>query len=63
MAAARPDRARAAAGRKQQSGFYVNFIFQSDATALPTLHGKFRLNEDILRVIFTEAGPSAGKAA
>lgn len=51
------------ANRKQQSGFYVNFIFQSEPAALTTLRGKFRLNEDVFRVLFTEAPPSAGTAA
>lgn len=50
------------ASRKMQSGFYVNFIFESDPTALTGLRAKFRLNEDVFRVVFTEAGESAGKA-
>lgn len=51
------------ASRKHQSGFYVNFIFQSEAGALTGLRGKFRLNADIFRVVFTEAGPTAGTVA
>ena len=43
------------ANRKHQSGFYMNVIFQSEASTLTTLRGKFRLNEDIFRVVFTEA--------
>jgi hypothetical protein len=39
-----------------QSGFYVNFIFESDPTILTGLRTKFRLNEDVFRVVFTEAG-------
>ncbi len=49
-----------AASRKHQSGFYVNFIFQSEPAVLPGLRAKFRLNEDVFRVAFTEAGLSAG---
>ncbi|MBL9138558.1 MAG: 30S ribosomal protein S6 [Verrucomicrobiales bacterium] len=49
------------ASRKFQSGFYVNFIFESEPTVLTGLRSKFRLNEDIFRVVFTEAGASAGK--
>jgi ribosomal protein S6 len=49
------------ANRKFQSGFYVNFIFQSDPGALAGLRGKFRLNDDVFRVVFTEAGAEAGK--
>ncbi len=51
------------ANRKHQSGFYVNVIFQSDPAALPGLRGKFRLSEDIFRVVFTEAGATANPAA
>lgn len=50
------------ANRKYQSGFYVNIIFQSEPTAITSLRGKFRLNEDVFRVVFTEAGATAGKA-
>lgn len=49
--------------RGQQSGFYVNFIFESEPDTLTSLRGKFRLNEDVLRVVFSKAGPSAGKTA
>jgi len=48
------------ASRKHQSGFYVNFIFQSEPGVLTGLRAKFRLNEDVFRVTFTEAGPTAG---
>jgi ribosomal protein S6 len=51
------------ANRKHQSGFYVNLIFQSEANTLTTLRGKFRLNEDIFRVVFTEAAATAAAAA
>lgn len=51
------------ADRKHQSGFYVNFIFHSEPAALNALQGKFRLNDDVFRVVFTEAGATAGVAA
>ena len=51
------------ASKKHQSGFYVNFIFESEAAALTGLRGKFRLNSDVFRVVFTEAGPTAGTVA
>lgn len=49
--------------RKHQSGFYVNFIFQIEPSALPGLRTRFRLNEDVFRVVFTEAGVTAGQTA
>lgn len=51
------------ADKKHQSGFYVNFIFESEPGGLTGLRGKFRLNEDVLRVVFTEASASAGQTA
>jgi small subunit ribosomal protein S6 len=51
------------ANRKVQSGFYVNFIFQSDPSAVTGLRNRFRLNDDVFRVVFTEATEEAGKAA
>lgn len=51
------------ADRKAQSGFYANFIFESEPAALVGLRNKFRLNDDVFRVVFTEAGPTAGVAA
>ncbi|MGE3312099.1 MAG: 30S ribosomal protein S6 [Limisphaerales bacterium] len=51
------------ASKKHQSGFYVNFIFESDASSLPALQGKFRLNDDVLRVVFTNASAATGKEA
>lgn len=49
--------------RKYQSGFYVNFIFEAEAGAVAPLKAKFRLNDDVYRVVFTEAGAMAGVAA
>ena len=43
------------ANKKHSSGFYVNVIFESQPNALAALRGKFALNEEIFRVLFTEA--------
>jgi len=51
------------ADKRHQSGFYVNFIFEGEPTTLTSLQGKFRLNDDVLRVVFTEASAAAGKVA
>lgn len=51
------------ASKKHQSGFYVNFIFETDPGTLSGLRGKFRLNDDVMRVVFTEASATAGKTA
>ncbi|MCC6232109.1 MAG: 30S ribosomal protein S6 [Verrucomicrobiales bacterium] len=51
------------AERKSSSGFYVNLIFQSEPEALVGLRTKFRLSDDVFRVVFTEAPAVAPKAA
>src|SRR4051812_11281735 len=43
------------ADKRFTSGFYVNFIFEIAAPALPQLRTKFGLNGEIFRVLFTEA--------
>jgi ribosomal protein S6 len=43
------------ADKKHSSGFYVNFIFTSPASALPQLQNRFALNDDVFRVLFTNA--------
>jgi ribosomal protein S6 len=43
------------ANKKHTSGFYVNVIFTSPPAALPQLQNRFKLNEDVFRVLFTEA--------
>jgi small subunit ribosomal protein S6 len=55
------------ADRKQTAGFYTNFIFEAPPTVIGPLRHKLALNEDIFRVIFTEApapveAATAGKA-
>jgi ribosomal protein S6 len=41
--------------KKESSGFYVNFIFTAPPTAVAQLNHKFALNDDVFRVLFTEA--------
>jgi ribosomal protein S6 len=43
------------ANKKHSSGFYVNFIFTSPPAALPQLQTRFALNDEVFRVLFTEA--------
>ncbi len=43
------------ADKKHSSGFYVNVIFESLPAVLPQLQSRFALNEDVFRVMFTEA--------
>ena len=47
--------------KRISSGFYVNIIFEIDPASLPGLRSKFALNDDVYRVLFTEA--PAPKAA
>jgi ribosomal protein S6 len=43
------------ADKKFTSGFYVNIIFESNPTVLPQLRHRFVLNDEVFRVMFTEA--------
>ena len=43
------------ANKKHSSGFYVNVIFSGLPAVLPQLQTKFAHNEDVFRVLFTEA--------
>ncbi len=43
------------ADRKQSSGFYVNIVFESAPAAVAQLRHKFSTNEEVFRVLFTEA--------
>ena len=43
------------ADKKHSSGFYVNVIFGCPPSVLPQLQSRFALNEDVFRVLFTEA--------
>lgn len=43
------------ANKKHSAGFYVNVIFASQPAVLPQLQSRFALNDDVFRVLFTEA--------
>ena len=43
------------ADKKFSSGFYVNVIFEAPAPAIAQLSHKFEMNDDVFRVLFTEA--------
>ncbi|MCX6896686.1 MAG: 30S ribosomal protein S6 [Verrucomicrobia bacterium] len=43
------------ADKRNVSGFYANVIFTSAPKAIAALRSKFSLNEEIFRVLFTEA--------
>jgi ribosomal protein S6 len=50
------------ADKKHSSGFYVNFIFTSPPSALPQLQSRFSLNDEVFRVLFTEAAAPKAEA-
>ena len=43
------------ADKKFSSGFYANVIFMSEPSALAHLRSKFTLNDEVFRVLFTNA--------
>jgi ribosomal protein S6 len=43
------------ANKKYNAGFYVNVIFESQPAVLDQLKRRFTMNEEIFRVIFTNA--------
>ena len=43
------------ADKKFSSGFYANIIFNAGPAAVAALQGKFALNEEVFRVLFTES--------
>jgi ribosomal protein S6 len=43
------------ANKKHSAGFYVNVIFEGGPTLLDQLKHRFALNEDVFRVLFTNA--------
>src|ERR1700753_1710496 len=47
------------ADKKHTSGFYVNVIFESEPGALNQLKSRFALNEEVFRVMFTNAPVAA----
>ena len=50
------------ADKKNSSGFYVNVIFEADPSTLDSLKHKFAMNNEVFRVLFTNA-PVAKAAA
>ncbi|HVK59495.1 MAG TPA: 30S ribosomal protein S6 [Candidatus Kapabacteria bacterium] len=51
------------ADKKYNAGFYVNVIFESDPKNLAPLRTRLGLNEDVFRVMFSEAGAKKEEAA
>ena len=49
------------ANKKHSAGFYVNVIFESQPSALDQLKHRFAMNDEVFRVLFTNA--PAPKAA
>jgi ribosomal protein S6 len=50
------------ADKKHTSGFYVNVIFESEPNTIAQLKQRFALNEEVFRVMFTNApAPVAAK--
>jgi ribosomal protein S6 len=43
------------ADKKHNSGFYVNVIFESEPGVVNQLKQRFALNEEVFRVLFTNA--------
>ena len=43
------------ADKKHSAGFYVNIIFEGQSTLLDQLKHRFATNEDVFRVLFTNA--------
>ena len=51
------------ADKKHTAGFYVNFIFEAEPQLVNTLRSRFVMNEDVFRVLFTEAPAPKEEAA
>jgi len=49
------------ADKKQNAGFYVNIIFESEPATVDQMKRRFAMNGDVFRVLFTRA--TAPKAA
>jgi small subunit ribosomal protein S6 len=43
------------ANKKHSAGFYVNIIFEGQPTILDQLKHRFAMNEEVFRVLFTNA--------
>jgi ribosomal protein S6 len=52
------------ADNKHTAGFYVNVIFESEASTVAQLRHRFSTNEDVFRVLFTKSpAPKAESVA
>ena len=51
------------ADKKYTQGFYVNIIFESEPKNLAALRRKLALNDDVFRVMFSEASERKDEAA
>ena len=51
------------ADKKFSSGFYVNIIFEAGPNSVAQLRHKFALNDDVFRVMFSDASAPAEAAA
>ena len=50
------------ADKKHNAGFYVNVIFEGEASAVDQLKRRFAMSDDVFRVLFTTApAPKTGK--
>ena len=50
------------AEKKHNAGYYVNVIFESEPGVITQLKHRFAMNEEVFRVLFTNA-PAAPKAS
>jgi ribosomal protein S6 len=51
------------ADKKYTAGFYVNFIFESEPGSIAQMRSRFAMNEDVFRVLFSEAAAPKKEAA
>jgi len=49
--------------QKVKEGFYVNYIFEAGAATMNKLQRHFKLNDDVYRVLLTEAPAKPAEAA
>jgi ribosomal protein S6 len=50
------------ADKKNNSGFYVNFIFTAEPGTISPLRNRFAMNDEVFRVLFTGAPPQKAAA-
>jgi len=51
------------ANKKHNAGFYVNIIFESAPSAIEQLKHRFSMNQEVFRVLFSEAPAPKAVAA